>query len=240
MPEPKIVFFDIEATNLRADFGYMLCASFKQLGKDPETVAITDFPLHKRDPTNDKRVVREVVKRLVAADIIVTWYGKGFDVPYVNARAIVHNQPIVPGNINHIDLWWTARKKLKLSSNRLANVQRFLGLENKKTALDGPTWVRAQAGHRPSINYVIEHCEADVTVLEDAYMRLRSLITQHPPVSLITGVLDACPNCGSQNLQSNGWRYTAASVYRRVFCKGCGAWSRDKAREPGEVSELRG
>ena len=224
----KIVLFDIESTNLKADFGYCLCFGYKELGaKRTHVLSITDFRQHKSDPTNDAPLMRRVHDVLTNhADIIVTYYGKGFDRKFLNTRMIMAGlPPLPPLNHEHVDLYYTAKSNLALHSNRLASVAAALGCPFEKTPLDGPTWTRAMAGDPKSIKYVVEHCRRDVDVLEYCYKALRPYIRTHPHV----GERTACRVCGSHEAVRRG--YTVSKVGGRQLkkmCKGCGAWRQEK------------
>lgn len=220
----RIVLFDIESTHLKADFGYCICFGYKYLGEKKTTVlSVLDFPRHKSDPTNDAPLMRRVHNILTNhADIIVTYYGKGFDRKFLNTRMMMAGlKPLPPLGYEHVDLYFTARANLALHSNRLASVAAALGCPIEKTALDGPTWTRAMAGNRSAIKYIIEHCKRDVDVLEYCYKKLRPYVRQHPHVAART----SCRSCGSTDAQNRG--FTIAKVGGRMIrkqCKRCGAW----------------
>ena len=131
MPKPKkarIILWDIESYNLNANFGYVLCVGWKVLGeKKVNVIKISDYELFDRDPTNDREVVREARDVLTDADAWVTWYGGGFDEPFINSRLLNHGlSPMPPMGSAHIDGWKIARYKMTLNSNRLASVTAFL------------------------------------------------------------------------------------------------------------------
>lgn len=226
MPKARIMFLDIETTNLNANFGYILCISWKfNDEKKVRTISITDFPRFKTDPTNDKDVVKNFAKELPKADIICGHYSSRFDIPFVNSRLLNHNlNPLPP--MPHIDTWRVARYNMKLNSNRLASITAFFSLE-EKTPLSGPIWIKAMAGHKPSIRYVVKHCEQDVLVLEQVYNKIRPLINNHPNVNIVDTNRSgkaACPVCGGK-VQKRGFRIARVRKSQRYHCQGCGAWS---------------
>ena len=226
LKNPKVLFLDIEASNLNANFGYMLCFGYKWLGdKKAQVISITDFPKFQTDPTNDKYVTKAAAKVLTEADMWVGWYSSRYDIPFVQTRLVYHKLPLLPP-VQHCDAWRIAKYKMKLNSNRLASVSSFLGVE-EKTPLSGPIWVRGAAGHKPSVRYIVEHCRQDVEVLEQSYMRIRGLSTNHPHVGMMNGHEHACPNCGSDDVQRRGIARSRLSTYHRFQCMNCGAWSRD-------------
>lgn len=72
----KILLWDIESSNLNADFGYMICFGYKWLGESKvHVISIDDFDLHKKDPTNDREVCRAALDVLKSSDMWVTWFG---------------------------------------------------------------------------------------------------------------------------------------------------------------------
>ena len=228
--KPRICLFDIECTNLNANFGYVLCVAWKWLGeKKIHLVSITDFDLFDSDCTNDRLVVREAAKEIAKADMWVTWYGQRFDVPYLQTKLLQHGMKPLPP-IPHVDGWRIARYKMKLHSNRLASVSDFLGIE-EKTPLKGPTWIKAAAGHKHSIKYVERHCKQDVLVLEQAYEALRPLCTTHPNMSLATD-RQSCPVCSTGKLIKRGFTIARTRKYQRWQCTDCGAWSKSSQAEP--------
>lgn len=226
----KVFLWDLECTNLNADFGYLLCAGVKQLGKGSvKTFSVADYKAYSKDPTNDKDLVKAVRDELSDADAWVTWYGSRFDVPFLNSRLTYHKLTPLPP-VPHIDGWRIAREKLKLHSNRLASVSSFLEIE-EKTPLNGPIWIKASAGNEASLKYVIKHCKQDVLVLEQAFEQIRQLATSGPNLAILEGATDKCPRCGVGRLQSRGYRVTVACRYKRYQCQKCGAWSHGKPEQ---------
>lgn len=200
--------------------------------------------MFKKDRTNDKQLVEDVAKELTEAGAWVTWYGGGYDVPYVNSRLIVHGLGVMPP-VPHIDLWRVCREKLKLHSNRLASASSFLGLE-EKTKLNGPIWIKAGAGDKGALKYVEEHAAQDVIVLAQAYDKMRPLITTGPNLALLQGITSplACSVCASQKVQRRGTRVAKTNTYVRTQCQDCGHWDsllpsklRGKAGKAPKVSK---
>lgn len=231
----RVILWDIESTNLNANFGYILAIAGKAIDDKKVTAFdVSKYSSYRGDPTNDKRLVRDAADYLASAGAWVTWYGSRFDVPFVNSRLIHHGYAPLPP-IPHIDGWRIAREKMALHSNRLASVSSFLGLE-EKTPLDGPTWIKASAGNKKALDYVVKHNIQDVIVLQQAFEKIRPLITSGPNLSLLkTGTKardedgQGCPICGSiGQLQRRGTSVTAVGMRQRYQCQKCGGWSRGK------------
>jgi len=227
MSEPVILGIDIEATDLKADFGTVLTVDVIRIDPTgvmqykPESFNLFDYKenrgtwvpeggtLKQGKPmvrTNDDALLLvDVQKRLSEADIWTGWYSKGYDLPFLNTRMLLAGVPPLPP-IPHIDLYFTARSNYKLSSNRLAAWQEFLNLTDAKTPLLRKTWREAGAGDLEALKYVSEHCHQDVLVLRGVYERLKSSIRLHPRVGgPDTGL---CRVCGGQKFQSRGKVYS--------------------------------
>ncbi len=225
MSEARILFYDIETTDLDADFGNMVAFGYKFLG-DRKARVLSILGTNKFckacgkvDAVDDKPLVAAAHKVLSSADMLVTWYGKGFDAKFVNTRILDAGLPPLP-DIPHVDLYFTAKHNLKLSSNRLANIQNFLCLPTHKTPITKREWRRAQAGHVKSIEYIVDHCEKDVDVLEEAYHRLKPYVRTHPRV----GHVDDCRVCGGKVHRRGLALSTLKGPRMRVQCTECGHW----------------
>jgi len=239
--KPRVILFDLETNNLRADFGWILCASWMLLDEDrPKTISLRHFPtLWKQDPTNDKKVALALYDVLCSADVIVAHYGQRFDRKFTNTRLLKWGLPGLPP-IPLVDTWRIAKENLALSSNRLKSIERFFELDQtedgfKKTELSADAWRRAPTGHLPSLKYVEEHCEADVIQLKKVYLKLRGMSTTHPNLSVVTE-LDGCPICGTVGLLSrHGTRIARTGIAQRYFCKACRGYSHSPYKRIGEV-----
>jgi uncharacterized protein YprB with RNaseH-like and TPR domain len=219
----KILLWDIESTSLKSAWGTMLCVGYKWYGEKRVYVpSVMDYPNWKRDMTTcDKRLVRDFVKVLGQADMIVTWYGKMFDWKYIIGKCFEYGIEY-PEPVPHVDLCFTAKANFVVGGNSLKNVSEVGGFtRGAKTPVGRPEWRKAAVGHVPSIRYVIEHCRQDVVLLEEAYDRMRPLVRQHPRVR----GWNPCRVCGSMALQLRGTALTTTKGPRvRVHCTNCGAW----------------
>lgn len=241
----KIIGWDIESSALVANFGTIICIGWQVFGRPTVRVpSVMDFngfckscnQIH--DPTNDKKLLEHIYPILAGADAWVTWFGKGFDEKFVNTRLLYHHMHPLP-HVPHIDGWKTAKGKLKLNSNRLMTVQSFLELPDSKSALSGPHWVKAKAGDKAATRYIIHHCRQDVKVLEQAYMRLRPLIIEHPNMSISDGRPGTCTRCGSWKVQRRGYYVTRSRKYARFQCQACGGWMKNpRSMESSKLTDI--
>ena len=76
---------------------------------------------------------------------------------------------------------------------------------------------------------MVEYNKNDVGILEETYVRLRPFIKNHPNVALYVDCEEPlCRNCGSEDLNWNGFYPTPANKYLAFRCNGCGAIGRSK------------
>lgn len=176
----RIGYLDIEATNLNANFGYMISWYIKKEGKNEYDMAV----IKKSEIMNydfDKRLVKELLKAMKNYDIIYTHYGsdRRFDVPFIRTRAYAHNmEEDIPVYMEQfiMDTYPIARNKLKLHSNRLGAIAEAVGVNNvKKTPLSSKQWFMAMAGEPKALEYIALHNKRDVQLLERVHKKLRTI-----------------------------------------------------------------
>lgn len=171
----KVGHLDIESSQLNASFGFIISWAIKVDGKNQiisDRLTEDDFMVKDKLDT-DKRVVMSLVKALSEFDVITTYYGEYFDIPFIRSRCLKHGQKFLEhGSINHIDVWKIAKRNLKLHSHRLEAVADHMGV-NSKTKLQPSTWARATMGDTRAIHEVYVHNREDVITLEKVYHLLR-------------------------------------------------------------------
>lgn len=169
----RVTFWDIEATDLSAGFGRLLCCSFLDLDSDEvETFRIDKRPWKGKNMVDDCKLAGAIRDRLHAADIVVGWNSKTYDQRFVQARLAKHRlEPLRLTKENgtmHVDAMWSSTA-MKIGSKRLDNISRFFDSPNRKTPLDPDIWAAASTGDKESIDAVVEHCEFDVRVVKDLW-----------------------------------------------------------------------
>lgn len=172
LEKSKIGFFDLETTNLNASIGMILCGSIKVKGGT--TITYVAAP-GEDGLLTDKQACIDLRDDLESMDYVSTYYGTRFDLPFINTRLLIHGERPI-NKIRHIDLYFTPRFKLKLHSNRLAVVLETLFGKSGKTQIDFALWNRAHMGNKEALDYVIEHCVADVEELEKVFNKLRGFV----------------------------------------------------------------
>lgn len=179
--QPKIGFLDIETSNLDANFGIILSYCIKESGKK----TILYDVVTKEDLENgieDKRVVERCVEDMKKFDLIVTYYGTKFDIPYIRTRALSLNIDFPEfGSIKHKDCYYIVKSKLKLNRRRLDVACRAVLGKTDKTYIEPAYWIKGQRGDKKSLEYILRHNRYDVIDLEKLYNKLIGFVGVSKP-----------------------------------------------------------
>ena len=171
---------DIETTGFNADFDIILCAVIKPFtldGNGKVTVIRADsYPSFNNTRSCDAALCRDLRREIGRYQIIVAHNGVRFDVPFMMARflkwGIEWNQPKV------LDPVRLARRYLKLGSNSLKSVTHHFGIMGKTECL-GDQWMEAKFDrgrtNKTAMDYVVDHCIADVEILEKVTNKIKFL-----------------------------------------------------------------
>jgi uncharacterized protein YprB with RNaseH-like and TPR domain len=176
--DKKIGYLDIEASNLKADFGMILSWYIKERGKEKYYHGLIDTPKPNRNHDHlDKSQVEGVIEAIKKFDIITTYYGLQFDVPFIKSRAFHHGIEFPSyGSIVHWDLYFLARHNFILTSRRQNAIAELMFGKSEKTRLRGDLWNHAVRGNRGALNYISDHNKRDVRELERLHTALMPYI----------------------------------------------------------------
>jgi hypothetical protein len=218
---PRILIYDTENTPLLSwNWGiyeqnslkveedwYMLCFAAKWYGEKGQTkaFALPDYPLYKKDPTNDLELVKDLWRHLDAADIVVAHNAIDFDNKKANARFAFHGLP-PPSPYKVVDTLREARRHFKFNSNKLGDLCEHFGIGRKLETGGFKLWLDVMAGDMKAWKKMIAYCKGDVEILVPLYERLRPWMTNHPNINLGKPRNEhLCPVCGSTNVQRRGF-----------------------------------
>ena len=131
----------------------------------------------------EKKILEWLKNKLNNCDLVVTWYGSGFDIPFICTRALVHNVDLnILNEIQMLDLCQWSRAKLLLSSYSLESVAKFLGISGGRGFKEFhgtdilALFKLAERGDNEARKLIIEHCEEDIVVLELVHEKLKPMI----------------------------------------------------------------
>lgn len=170
----KVGFLDIETSGFQGNYHIMLSYAIKEAGKKGKTYARTITKDELRSPTFDKNLVKDCLTDMLKFDKVVTYYGTGFDIPFLRTRALKFNLDFpLYGFVEHADCYYMAKSKLKLHRNSLDAVTRHLGIEGKNHVV-GDEWLKAYMhGDKKALKYILEHNIIDVEILEKVFDKLK-------------------------------------------------------------------
>lgn len=167
--------FDIETTNLNADFGVILCGVIipHTESAEPEIFRLDElWEGWDRRRSYDRPVVVKLVERLRDFDILCAHNGTRFDVPFIRTRLARWGLPTLK-DIKLVDPCLLARNKFKFSWNSLDKIAEFLGCSSK-TPVQGEQWIKAALdGDRRAMNYIVHHCVEDVRTLNSIVSKMK-------------------------------------------------------------------
>jgi uncharacterized protein len=203
----------------------LLCFAAKWLG-DPrrETVFWSEQDGH-------RTMVQAAHVLLDEADVIVHYYGKRHDIPWLNTEFLQEGlKP--PAPYRQIDLCEVVKRQFSFPSNRLDYVSKALGLGGKASTGGFGTWIGCMEDDPGAWKRMERYNRQDVWLLEGLYKRLQPWIPGHPSHAVFQGG-NMCPRCGSERLQKRGYAFTLQSSFQRYQCQACGGWSRSTKRTDG-------
>ena len=200
---------------------YIMSYSVKWDDGRKETLALPDFPLYKREPFNDKELVKRLWKIFDEADIIIGHNSIAFDEKKANTRFIAHGLP-PPSPFRSIDTLKAARQIGKATSNKLDDLCQDLGIGKKVPHTGKNLWRECIAGDLKQWAVMKRYNQHDVYLCEQLYHYLKPWIKNHPNLRLWDGRV-GCPVCGSQNVMRRGLEHKLKDYdVRRLSCKDCG------------------
>lgn len=236
MKKPNIIVYDIETFPAEAAVWgnkmwdenlieilkpYELASfAYKQLGKGNPVVVES-----REGQKSDKQLIQKLHKVLDNADVIIAHNGDRFDIKKGNTRMVKHGiLPYTPGKT--IDTLKVAKNNFAFTSNKLDDLAKFLGVKGKMKHSGYSLWKKCrEEDDAQSWETMRKYNAVDVLVLEEVYLKLRPWIKNHPNMGILLGINGACPNCGSTQLQSKGYRMTTTGQQKRFRCMGCGKQS---------------
>ncbi len=167
----RIDFFDFESTGLKGTFAQILVACFLSLdGKDVVTFRLDNKKYKPKKRFDDDSKLIEAVRDYMEESFCwVSWYGKMFDVPLLQTRLALHGMKPLERRL-HVDLLYYSRKpNLLLHSSRLDSVAKSFQFKTQKTDLLPDAWMAARSLEKKAMDTIVEHCQADVQVLGEAW-----------------------------------------------------------------------
>lgn len=179
----RIGYFDIEVTDLDADIGNMLTWCIKERDNEKYyTAKIRKDEIFRPRTHLDRRIVRELLNTMRRFDVLVHFYGDRFDFPFSRSRALrlgMDNDFPGFGQIRVVDVFYQARRLMKLRRRSLQRLTEFFNIPGK-TCLAPEVWQLARYGDRAALAEVMSHNIEDCKILEAAHKRLEPFVRGIP------------------------------------------------------------
>jgi DNA polymerase elongation subunit (family B) len=164
-----LAFVDIEASNLKGDFGTVVVVSIKPYKKKPITFSA--------GPGRDRKLLLQVRNELHKYQLWVTFYGKMFDIPFLQSRLLV-NQLEPLEKRHHIDMYWVIKGRTVLSRRNQAHLLSWLGTPEEKMSVSPGIWANMAVNTPEKLEILRKRCESDVAGLEAMYDRCKHLVAE--------------------------------------------------------------
>lgn len=165
-----LAFVDIEATGLRADYNSALVISIKPYDSQAYSLVI-------KQPGNDQGIVRAAKRELEQYDCWVTFYGKGYDIPFLNTRLLKWGSGPIEQR-HHVDLYFTLKYNLLLTRKGQGALLRFLETPEQKMDMAPEDWNNVIADPKKALPKMVKRCESDAVGLQGLYEKTKHLIKE--------------------------------------------------------------
>jgi len=160
------------------------------------------------------------------ADAVVTYNGNRYDLPKIKGHLMLEGiKPFAPPT--SIDLIKTI-KGLGFVMAKLAYIAPLLGVGSKMQHEGFALWRSVMEGDVKAQARMRKYCIQDVKVTARLYEKIKPYILDHPHLGDDKG---ACGACGSDHVQSRGFRRTKFYQVQRLQCQECGSWSQGSRKK---------
>jgi predicted PolB exonuclease-like 3'-5' exonuclease len=152
------------------------------LAVPPEGLVLPEHP-HWFRPVGEAELLKSFWALASKAETVVTFNGRGFDVPFLVTRSLIHGIPARVDLVSqrfslqpHLDLWELLSQRDR-GPSKLDVVCWALGIESPKEVMDGS--MVAPAYERGEILKIAEYNAHDVRATSAIYRRVRDLVLRY-------------------------------------------------------------
>jgi uncharacterized protein YprB with RNaseH-like and TPR domain len=163
-----IVFLDIESTGLKGDYNSAIVAAIKPFNAPCQVNVVKTVGI-------DEDMLKQTKGMLEQADCWVTYYGKGFDIPFLNTRLLrwglapIEKRP-------HIDMYFMLKSNTLTGRRSQAHLLSWLRTPEQKMTVSADDWNTVVAGDAVAKATLVQRCKSDVKGLEGLYVKTKHLI----------------------------------------------------------------
>jgi uncharacterized protein YprB with RNaseH-like and TPR domain len=177
----KIAFLDIEATDLSAPWGFIICYVLGDEKGNLIKRTITLDDLYKAE--FDKNLLRQFCEDIKPYQRIVGHYigDRKYDIPMLRSRAELWKLPFPLYKFHSItDTHLILKNKFRLKSNSLRSGCEFFGIGAKQHPIRTKYWNWLMTGNKKlmqeAIDYILVHCVEDVISTRKLWNRINKYI----------------------------------------------------------------
>lgn len=171
---------------------------------------------------DDKELLIKFVEAVKDAECLVGHNEKNFDIKIINARIAYHGLKTQLPIVMLEDTLQLFRRAMNLPSMKLDYLLHYFGIK-RKLHTDMMLWVRTcYYNDRLALERMGKYCDRDVDSLYELYKKCRVYLPSQQNRSIITEDNRICTHCGSNKLESNGYRHTLTAKKKRWRCTACG------------------
>ena len=243
MNEPKILLFDLETAPAKVYTfsGFKPFIGIDQVIEPPRILCWTarwvgtkgKAVMYDGENKNTQVGMLTALRDLMdEADVVVGYNSDSFDIPWFNEE-LVRNGIRLPSPFIAVDLYKLNKRHFRMFSGKLDWLAMQMLNDRKVQHRGFVMWAEcmdpSHPNHKKAWREMEKYGKKDTLILEPLFELMRPFI-RSLNFGLFTGHDFACTHCGSDNLQSRGYRYTGASVFQRYYCNDCGSWSQDPKR----------
>jgi DNA polymerase elongation subunit (family B) len=177
-PPMKQAVFDIETFALDRAWGVVMAGCILVHGDGPPKFYefdLTQYPSWPEKRSDDRLLVADILGVLEDCSILYAHNGNKFDIPYLNAAALKFDMPPLVRKL--VDPVQIARNKLRLGSNSLAAIGKFLDIHEDKLNISFEVWKRALLDNDPeSWSMLRKRNHSDVVLLNEISRRIAPFV----------------------------------------------------------------
>lgn len=167
----RIGFLDIESSNLKANFGFVFSYVIKSNDGEYYKRLVTTQEI--RSNTFDKNLLRQFIVDVRNFDRIVTYYGSRFDLPFLRTRCEYwHLDFPIFNEIKQTDLYEIIKYRFKFTRSSLGVACGFFNIAAKTHPMNTEQWMKANAGDKKALKFIMTHNIEDVDSTEALYKRV--------------------------------------------------------------------
>jgi hypothetical protein len=177
----KTCVWDIEATGLVADFGYMLTCCIKNLDTgEIKVFRLDETEFYQKGKDNpelwndmdyweviDMELCDQVRKELDKYMVAITWNGRWYDERFLQTRLMGCGLESLSPNLRQFDVMQLWKKVMNTKSNRQDAAKNFLKIDKEPDTHNWAAWRMAASGVKAGFDFICDHNVKDVQQLHE-------------------------------------------------------------------------